>query len=199
MLTSLVFEKSITKSRGDFLDSSGRDMRDNSPNVFIISNETKCAVTDKERTDWEGNHAIYLVVGSIIVRREYFPQTSFCMRLKLTEGQSHFSPTKTVTTANDFTDHNQGCGVGVEAGAGVGQSRSFWLESKSELESVKFCRLWLQPGAAGTPRQQTAIWAERLCILPKTLKYRKKRKMMVGTKVEASIINRIPPDKWYRI
>ena len=73
MLTSLVFEKYITKSKGNFLDSSGRDMRDNSLNVFITSNETKCAVTDKEHSDWEGNHAIYLVAASIIVGREYFP------------------------------------------------------------------------------------------------------------------------------
>ena len=43
----------------------------------------------------------------------------------------------------------QGCGVGVEAGVGVGRSRPFCLESESELESVKFCRLRLRPGVAG--------------------------------------------------
>ena len=44
---------------------------------------------------------------------------------------------------------HQGCGVGVEAGVGVGRSRPFCLESESELESVKFCRLRLRPGVAG--------------------------------------------------
>ena len=43
----------------------------------------------------------------------------------------------------------QGCGVGVEPGVRVGGSRSFWLESESELESVKFGRLRLWPGVAG--------------------------------------------------
>ena len=42
----------------------------------------------------------------------------------------------------------QGCGVGVEAGVGVGRSRPFRLESESELESIKFCRLRLWPGVA---------------------------------------------------
>ena len=36
-----------------------------------------------------------------------------------------------------LTYYNQGCGVGVETGDGVGRSRPFWFESKSELESVK--------------------------------------------------------------
>ena len=31
----------------------------------------------------------------------------------------------------------------------VGGSRSFWLESESELKSLKFCRLRLRPGVAG--------------------------------------------------
>ena len=44
---------------------------------------------------------------------------------------------------------HQGCGVGVEAGVGIGRSRPFRLESESELESVKFCRLLLRPGLAG--------------------------------------------------
>ena len=35
----------------------------------------------------------------------------------------------------------QGCGVGIEAGVGVGRSRPFWLESESELEPVKFAQL----------------------------------------------------------
>ena len=43
----------------------------------------------------------------------------------------------------------QGCGVGVETGVGVGRSRPFWPESESELESVKFYRLRLRPGVAG--------------------------------------------------
>ena len=38
---------------------------------------------------------------------------------------------------------------GVEAGVEVGWSRRFWLESASELESVKVDRLRLWPGAAG--------------------------------------------------
>ena len=35
------------------------------------------------------------------------------------------------------------------AGVGVGRSRPLSLESESELESVKFCRLRLRPGVAG--------------------------------------------------
>ena len=40
----------------------------------------------------------------------------------------------------------QGCGVGVEPGVGVGRSRFFWPESESELESVQNYRLRLRPG-----------------------------------------------------
>ena len=47
-----------------------------------------------------------------------------------------------------FNTPNQGCGVGVDTGVGVGRSRLFWPESESELESVKFGRLRLQPGVA---------------------------------------------------
>ena len=47
------------------------------------------------------------------------------------------------------TAQGQGRGVGVEAGVGIGRSRLFWLESESELESVKFGRLRLRPGVAG--------------------------------------------------
>ena len=43
----------------------------------------------------------------------------------------------------------QGCGVGVETGVGVDRSQPFWLESESELESEKNCRLRLRPGVAG--------------------------------------------------
>ena len=43
----------------------------------------------------------------------------------------------------------QSCGVGVETGVGVGRSRAFWLKLESELKSVKFSRLRLQPGVAG--------------------------------------------------
>ena len=42
--------------------------------------------------------------------------------------------------------HDQFCGVGVETGVGVGRNRPFWLESESELESVKLNRLRLRPG-----------------------------------------------------
>ena len=34
--------------------------------------------------------------------------------------------------------YGPGCGVGVEAGVGVGRSRPFWSESESELVSGKF-------------------------------------------------------------
>ena len=47
------------------------------------------------------------------------------------------------------TAYDQGCGVRVETGVGVGRSRLFWPESESELESVKFGRLRLRPGVAG--------------------------------------------------
>ena len=43
----------------------------------------------------------------------------------------------------------QGRGARVEAGVGVDRSRPFCLECESELESVKFCRLRLQPGVVG--------------------------------------------------
>ena len=43
----------------------------------------------------------------------------------------------------------QGCGVGVEAAVGLVRSRPFFLESESELEPVKFCRLRLRSGVAG--------------------------------------------------
>ena len=46
-------------------------------------------------------------------------------------------------------DYKQGCGVGVETGVGVGRWRPLWLESGSELESVKFGRLRLRLGVAG--------------------------------------------------
>ena len=39
---------------------------------------------------------------------------------------------------------NQGCGVWVEAGVGVDRSWPFFLDSESELESVKLCRLRLR-------------------------------------------------------
>ena len=35
----------------------------------------------------------------------------------------------------------QGCGVGVETGVGVGRSGPFWPESESELESLEIRRL----------------------------------------------------------
>ena len=70
--------------------------------------------------------------------------------------------------------HYQGCRVGVETAVGVGRSRSFRPESESELESVKFYRLRLRPGVASYHPSTYVIWAVRLCILPKTLKDRKK-------------------------
>ena len=61
----------------------------------------------------------------------------------------------------------QGCGVGVEIRVRVGWSRPFCLESKSELESVKFCRLRLRPGVShNTTRQETVILAERVMRRP---------------------------------
>ena len=53
------------------------------------------------------------------------------------------SETKAIqnTGKNALFDLNQGCGVGVEAGVGVGRSRLFCLESESEMESIKFRRL----------------------------------------------------------
>ena len=41
---------------------------------------------------------------------------------------------------------DQGCGVVVDAGVGVGRSRPFSLESELELESVKFRPLRLRLG-----------------------------------------------------
>ena len=56
-------------------------------------------------------------------------------------------------------DCNQGCGVGVEAGVGVGRTRPFCLASESELESVKFRGLRLRPGVAGDqPSTDNDFW-----------------------------------------
>ena len=42
----------------------------------------------------------------------------------------------------------KGCGVGVETGFEVGPGRPFLLESTSELDSVKLCKLRLRSGVA---------------------------------------------------
>ena len=44
---------------------------------------------------------------------------------------------------------DQGGGVRVETGVGVGWSRPFWLELESEPELVKFVLLQVRPGVAG--------------------------------------------------
>ena len=78
--------------------------------------------------------------------------------------------------------HDQGCGVGAEAGDRVGRSRPFYLESESELDSVKFYRLRLRPGAAGCELSTGSDFSERLCIVSKTLKDMKKWRGSVKVK-----------------
>ena len=53
---------------------------------------------------------------------------------------------------------NQGCGVGVDAGVAVGQSRPFCLQSESELKSIKLQSSG--PESQGTNQQQTMILTE---------------------------------------
>ena len=75
--------------------------------------------------------------------------------------------------------YKQGCGVGVETGVVVGRSRPLCLESELKLESVHFFDSDSSPESQCTTRQKTMILAERLSIVSKTLKDRKKRRMVV--------------------
>ena len=61
-----------------------------------------------------------------------------------------------------FEAMQQCCGVGVETGVGVGQSRPFCLELESEVESDS------GPESQDTNRQQPMILDEQLCIVLKT-------------------------------
>ena len=73
-------------------------------------------------------------------------------------------------------DQYQAFGVGAETAVGVDRSRPLWPESESELESVKFCRLRLRPGVVGCHFSTDDNFAERVCIVSKTLKGGKKRR-----------------------
>ena len=66
----------------------------------------------------------------------------------------------------------QGCGVGVEAGVGVSQSRPFCLESESDLESVKFCRLRLRPVVAGYQLSTTNDFGQTVMRRPENIERR---------------------------
>ena len=79
-----------------------------------------------------------------------------------------------------FGTIHQGCRVGVKTGVGVGRSRPLCLESESELQSVKFCRLRLQPGVAGyQPLTDDDFGPAVICIVQRTLKHGKKRRVAV--------------------
>ena len=67
--------------------------------------------------------------------------------------------------------------MGVDARVGVGRSRPLCLESESELELVKLADSDSGPESQGTNRQKTMILVEQLCIVLKTLKDWKKRRV----------------------
>ena len=86
--------------------------------------------------------SVYAASSSLVTR-----STSHCDRaLRSSLGLLYIIP-RLKFEKRSPTCHTQGCGVGVEAGVGVGRSRP--CKPESELESVKFCRLRLRPGVAG--------------------------------------------------
>ena len=60
-----------------------------------------------------------------------------------------------------------------------GVDRFAWSRSRS-WSREKVCRLQLRPGVAENHQPTENILAERLCIVPKTSKERKKRRVVLG-------------------
>ena len=73
----------------------------------------------------------------------------------------------------------RGCGVGVEAGVGVGRSLPFRLESKLELESVKFCRLRLRTGVMGYQPSTGNDFGRTVTRRPKNIEGQEERRVAV--------------------
>ena len=95
---------------------------------------------------------------------------------------------------------SQGCGVGVETGVGVGRSRPFWLESESELESAKFCRLRLRPGVAGY-RLSTDDDLGRTVLhhLENVERQEERKSVSVEIKLKRRLVIKFGLKKWYEI
>ena len=105
----------------------------------------------------------------------------YCVKLCLAIKRDHTyevraKSSRTVFIKTHTLSPDQGCGVGVEAGVGVARSRPFCLESESELESVKLCRLRLRPGVAGYQTSADNDFGRMFIFGPKALKDRKKRR-----------------------
>ena len=71
-----------------------------------------------------------------------------------------------------------------------------WMESESKLESEKYCRSDSVPESQYANRQQTMILAERLCIVPKTLKGRKKMREEIKLKRHLVLTFRLIKGIW---
>ena len=94
-------------------------------------------------------------------------------------------------------DEYQGCGVGVEPGVGVSRSRPFCLESETELESVKFCRLRLRPGVGECQPSTDNDFVRTVMHRPENIETQKKEEWQCENKVEASLCDTISSDKGY--
>ena len=79
----------------------------------------------------------------------------------------------------------------------VGIDRFAWCRSRS-WSRQNFADSDSGPESQDSNRQQTVILAERLCIVPKTLKTGRNREGQRGDKVEAVFSDRISSVKGYR-
>ena len=91
--------------------------------------------------------------------------------------------------AKDYV--RQGRGIRVKVRVGVSQSQPFWLDSESELESVKVCWLWLQPRVAGYQQWTVDDFAWKAIHSPPPPKKKEKRK--AGRKGAKQFINKVEP------
>ena len=91
---------------------------------------------------------------------------------------------------------NQGCGVVVQTGVGIGRGPPFRLESKSELESIN-----MADSDSGPSRRLTldssVDFGRTVMSPPKSIGRQGKGEWQCVNKIEALFSDKIPSDKWH--